>query len=401
MRRRVRAAVASLSGHRPLGGVPGQQDPAGEKRDTAEGGHRPEKAGASEREPVERTGKEHDADAPAERHLGVRAGMGVAPAGQGEERHGVDELIEHRGLPRFEGAVGFQRGLQAVRAEGAERYAEESESCGSESDHAGGASHGDECVDKPRKTNLPFSVVRLSLLLALLLPCARAQWLDDDWTRSLEAKLATKHVEHGVVRAEAGMQPGVRFSSGTLSFAAWMYRPFEQDQGREQTGAVGWSREFAGGLKLEVEGRRRAVRNPAPGHARRITEFSLRLARPCGPGRIEALYLRDVQRRADLGELAFAGERPLPSWGAFLHYRLFAGARASRDILPARSGGCVADAYTYHGAGVSLPYRVGGSMVVTAQADYTGTRGQRPFWSPLPARSGGGFSLSLAATYEF
>ena len=141
--------------------------------------------------------------------------------------------------------------------------------------------------------------------------------------------------------------------------------------------------------------------DPGPGHARQITEFSLRLVRPCGAGRIEALYLREVQRHADLGELAFAGEWPLRSWGAFLHYRLFVGTKSARNVLPQRPGPRVADAYAYHGAGVALPYRVGGSVVLTARGDYAGTHGQRPFWSPLPARSGGAFSLSLAATCEF
>lgn len=190
-------------------------------------------------------------------------------------------------------------------------------------------------------------------------------------------------------------------SNGVLALGAETNFPFDKNQSRELALLARYSRELNEALTLSGEVTHRVVQDAPAGHPGRATEFALLLAHRLGPGRIEAAYRREAKRQADLGELAYAGEWPLRSLGAFLHYRFFAGARSARDVLPGRAGPRMEDSYSYHGVGFALPYRVGGSALVTAGADYVGTRGQRPFWSPLSRRSGGAVALSLAATYEF
>lgn len=258
-------------------------------------------------------------------------------------------------------------------------------------------------MDKASKTNLPFAVFRAVFLPLFALPViASAAWpFDEEWTRRVEAKGLTRLVRHGVERAEGSVQPAAWLVSESLTFGTWANFPLGDTRSHEFALAAAYTHRFENGTAVEFDVTHYHLRHARAGHPGYTVEFSLSLSRPVGPGRIEAIYLRDVKRQADLAEIAYGGEWALKSLGAFLNYRAYLGRMDAADVLPNLPGPQVGDSFTYFGADLTVPYRIGGATVVTAGIHYTGTRGQRPFWSPLNARVGGKLSVTLAATYEF
>ena len=258
-------------------------------------------------------------------------------------------------------------------------------------------------MDKASKTNLPFAVIRAAFLLLLALPgVASAAWpFDEEWTRRIEAKALTRFVQHGVERADESVQPTAWLVSESLKLGTWINFPLSDTRSHEFALAAAYTHRFENGIAIEFDVTHYHLRDARAGHPGHTAELSLIFSRPVGPGRVEATYLRDVKRQADLGEVAYAGEWALKSLGAFLNYRAYLGAKSAADVLPNLPGRKIADSYTYFGADLTVPYRVGGATVVTAGVHYAGTQGQRPFWSPIGARPGSKLWATLAATYEF
>ncbi len=258
-------------------------------------------------------------------------------------------------------------------------------------------------MDKASKTNLPFAVIRVVSLLLLALPgVASAAWpLDEEWTRRIEAKGLTRFVHHGVERADESVQPAAWLVSESLQFGTWANFPLNDTRSHELALAAAYTRWFENGTAVEFAVTHYHLRDARAGHPGHTAELSLTLSRSIGPGRVEATYLRDVKRQADLGEVAYAGEWALKSLGAFLNYRAYLGAKAAADALPNLPGPKVADSYTYFGADLTVPYRIGGATIVTVGVHYAGTKGARPFWSPIAAPVQAKLWATLAATYEF
>lgn len=244
---------------------------------------------------------------------------------------------------------------------------------------------------------------RLASLLLLTLPglASAAGPFDEEWTRRIEAKGLSRFVRHGIARAAESVHPAAWLVSESWQFGAWANFPIGDTRRQELALAAGYTHRFENGAALVFDVTHFQFRDARAGHPGNTAELALTLSRPAGPGRIEATYLRDVRREADLGEVAYAGEWALQSLGAFLNYRAYLGAKSAADVLPSLPGAKIADSYIYYGADLTVPYRVGGATVVTAGLHYAGTEGQRPFWSPIDARVGGRWWATLAATYEF
>jgi hypothetical protein len=273
---------------------------------------------------------------------------------------------------------------------------------GRERDVASRASHGNECVDKASKSNLPF-LVRCAVLLSCLVSTAvcAASPFDLEWTRRVELTGLTHFVRHGVERAEGSLQPGAWLVSETLELGTWTNFPLNDTRSHELALVGRYTVKFDTGAALAFELTHFHLRDARNGHPGHTAELGASFAQPAGPGRLVVGYLRDVKREADVVQLAYEGEWALKSWGGFLNYRAHVGTKAGRDVLPNLPGPAVADSYTFFGADLTLPYRIGGQTILTAGVHYAGTVGQRRLWSPVAASPGGRAWATLAATYEF
>ncbi len=246
-------------------------------------------------------------------------------------------------------------------------------------------------------------MLRLALLLASLPAVASAAlpWLDGDWTRRVEGRGLSRFVHHGVERAPESLQTGAWLSNGALRFGTWMNFPAADTRSHEFALVAAARHEWGGGFAVELDVTHYHLRDARNGHPGHTAELTLGLSRAVGPGRLAVAVLHDVKRQAELVQIAYGGEWALTGLGAFLRYRLEAGSKAARDVLPNLPGAAVADSYAYAQAAAELPYRVSESWVVTVGASLSATRGQRPFWSPTAARSGAKASVALGAAFEF
>lgn len=243
--------------------------------------------------------------------------------------------------------------------------------------------------------------MRRLLAFAVCLLAARLAAADGEWTRTADATVESKFVRRGIERAGASVQPAAWLTNETWRLGAWVNLPFQNGRWNELGASVDYTHAFNSGAKLGLEVAHYHLGDAYRGHPAHNGEVTASFSLPAGPGRAVLSLTRDVNRRADIGEISYAGEYALKNWGAFLNYRVYLGAVEADDVLPRLPPPHVEDGYAYHGVDVSLPYRVGGQTIVTAGIHYAGTNGARPLWSPNEASTGAKIWLSLAASYEF
>lgn len=243
--------------------------------------------------------------------------------------------------------------------------------------------------------------MRASLILVFCVAAAPLLAADGDWTRQGEVSLVSRLVERGVERAGAAITPAARVTDERWKLAAQVATPFDAARRTELGLSGGYSYALESGARFGVEVAHHRFGGAPAGYPSRETELTASLSLPVGPGRCLTTLTRDIDRRADIGELSYAGEYALKSWGAFLNYRVYLGSVHAENVLPELAAAWVADSYTYHGVDFTLPYRVGGQTVLAAGVHFAGTDGARPFWSPSGPSPGGKIWFSLAASYEF
>lgn len=255
-------------------------------------------------------------------------------------------------------------------------------------------------MDITTKTNLPFSVARLILLLFAAAACARAQLWDEDWSGAFDLGLASRHVRHGAMLADEVLQPRLRLGNGAISLATWSAVPLRGAQQHELGMSVGLAREWGDTWRASAEVVALRWQPPPSSGVDGTIELGAALERRAGPGRWVLALRRDSARRATFAEIAYAGDLALTQVGAFLGYRVYGGTAHGREVGPLLSGRRTADAYAYHGADLTLPYRVGGATIVTLGVHYARTSGLGAGWTPLAASDSGRLSVSVAATFE-
>jgi len=243
-------------------------------------------------------------------------------------------------------------------------------------------------------------MMRRLLALLISLTAARLGALEGEWQQRASVSFDTSYVRRGIEQAGASVRPAWQLSDERWSFDVWANAPFCADDEREAAMRIGYSHDFGANLKLDWQVAHYRFERVGAEHANHATEAGVALTLPAGPGRIGVGLIRDVERRANYVEMGYAGEIALKKLGAFLNYRFFAGWVQADDVLP-RSAVRVADAYSYHGVEVAVPYRVGSQTIVTLGARYAGTWGARPFWSPTGASPKAGIALNLAVSHEF
>lgn len=243
--------------------------------------------------------------------------------------------------------------------------------------------------------------MRRAMITAFCLLAARVVAADGDWVRTVDATVESKFVRRGIERAGGSVRPGAWLSDGAWKLGASLNLPFTRSEAHELAMMAGYTHAFDSGLQFGLEVTHFHFGDAQLGQPSHTAEVAATASFAVGPGRAMATLARDVNRRADIGELSFSGEYALKNWGAFLGYRVYVGAVEADDALPQLPPPGVEDSYSYHGADLTLPYRVGGQTVLTAGVHYAGTVGARPFWSPDGAAPGVKFWVSLAASYEF
>jgi hypothetical protein len=243
--------------------------------------------------------------------------------------------------------------------------------------------------------------MRRAFILLLLAPIMRLMAADGEWTRTIETTVASRDVQRGIERAKASVRPAGWLTDETWRFGTWLNLPVENTRGREFAVLAGYTHTFGSDVRAGLEVTHYFLGDTRDGHPSHTGEVAAIFSLPAGPARLGASVARDVNRRADIGELSYAGEYALKNWGAFLHYRFYVGAVEADDVLPQRSAPRIEDSYTYHGVDLAVPYRIGGQTVLTAGVHYAGTTGARPFWSPIGARPGDKVWFTLAASREF
>lgn len=242
---------------------------------------------------------------------------------------------------------------------------------------------------------------RLCVLVGALLILARLGAAEaGEWTFRADAGLESKFVRRGVQRAGAVAAPNFQLNYGAWAFEADVRMPFANSQGDEISVSTGYTHQTTSGAIWSATARQFSFGHDGAGQPAQTTELSAMLVQPFGPGRIVVELTRDFRREANIGELSYAGEYPLKSFGAFLNYRFYMGSVAARDVLPGLSGR-ITDSYCYHGIDLTMPYRVGGDTTLVAGLHGASTSSARPFWSPESAPSGAKFWVSLAFRREF
>lgn len=260
------------------------------------------------------------------------------------------------------------------------------------------------CVDMRTESNLPFVVSRCAAVLFTLLAVRAAALtspLEWEWTRQVETQVLSRFVQHGVERADESFQVAGWLKSESLKLGTWTNFPISDTRSHEFALVGAYVHRLEGGTELEFDVTHYHLRDARNGHPGHTAELTFLVSHPVGPGRVVASVLFDVNRHAEQGELAYAGEWALKSLGTFLNYRVYAGHKHGHDVLHNLPGDEVVDSYRYHGVDLTIPYRIGGATVVTLGVHYAGTVGQRPFWSPINAPVRDKVWAILATSYEF
>ena len=136
--------------------------------------------------------------------------------GQGQQGHGMDEVVEHRRLPRCDTAPGGERLLQGMRPERPERDPRESEESGGENEETGGGVHDKISVwTKGSKTNTSMASGFMSSLrtlpgfcLVALLTAPAGGWADEPPVVRVDVDYASRYVFRGIERAGQSAQAG-------------------------------------------------------------------------------------------------------------------------------------------------------------------------------------------------
>ena len=126
-----------------------QREPACDEAESAEGRHRAEATRTVEGEGVERSAEEQDAQSEAGRGPADLRARGACVEGEGEQRHGVEQVIVDRRRPDIE-PIGGKAGFEAVGTEGAENDAECTEEGGGLDPHRNRIRDGSGRRSNPR-----------------------------------------------------------------------------------------------------------------------------------------------------------------------------------------------------------------------------------------------------------
>lgn len=260
-----------------------------------------------------------------------------------------------------------------------------------------------------KNTSCAFSIVVLVMFFhtSCLTPVTAGEtstrWQNDDLSLVTTANVASRNVYRGVERSGAAWRAGLDGALYGWRGRLWYSNPFNSDEPGELRSSLGYVWALTKTVTVEASGTHFwYIDEYANGAASHSFESALQLSWTIRGGlRFGLATSYDIRLRSLGIEASTSYDIALPKWGAFLECRLYAGNLAGKDILPDTTGETTRDAYTYWGAGVRLPYRIGAHTTIVAEAHLVETNGQAQAWSPLLQGSGSRGWLSLGASFDF
>ena len=246
-------------------------------------------------------------------------------------------------------------------------------------------------------------LVQTGSLTAMTAEEASSRWQSDDLSLVTTTNVASRNVHRGVERSSAAWQAGLDVALYGWRGRLWYSDPFKSTEPGELRSSLRYVWALTKTVTVEASGTHFwYIDEYAKGAASHSFESALQLSWDIGGGLrfgLETSY--DIRLRSLGIEASTSYDIALKKWGAFLECRLYAGNFAGKDILPDTTSETTRDAYTYWGADVRLPYRIGAHTTIVAEAHLAETHGQAQAWSPLLQGSGTRGWLSLGASFDF
>lgn len=260
-----------------------------------------------------------------------------------------------------------------------------------------------------KNTSCAFSIAVLVLLFhtRCITPAvaeeASSRWQNDDLSFGATTVVASRNVFRGAERSGAAWQAGLDGALYGWRGHLWYSDPFKSDEPGEFRSSLGYVWALTKTVTVEASGTHFwYIDGYVKGAASHSFESDLRLNWDIGGGLrfgLETSY--DIRLRSLGIEVSTSYDIALKSWGAFLECRLYGGNLDGKDVLPDTTSETTRDAYTYWGAEVRLPYRIGAHTTIVAEVHVVETLGQNSAWSPLREGSGTRAWFALEASYGF
>ena len=217
-----------------------------------------------------------------------------------------------------------------------------------------------------------------------------------------EIDYASRYVVRGLERAGASTQATFEFSRDNLRGGLWANLPFAGGVGREAslTAAYVWpTRE---GLTVETSARTNWLDRKAVTGTGSSLEAGLTATLAPVDGFTPGLsYYHDFRFRSDTVHASVSRSIALTGFGAFLDLNFFGGLATGSDWRPDAPGSGRHDAYSYWGAEVHLPYRVGPHSTVIGGLHYADSTGRSPTNGPFSLSDGQKFWVTLGVSLDF
>lgn len=243
-------------------------------------------------------------------------------------------------------------------------------------------------------------ILFMPLVLAALLSGPATQ-ADEPEFRS-DFAVVSRQVFRGIERAGASAQMNFECAGGGWRGGAWTNQPFDRGQVRETSVNGGYAWDPTGEISLELSTGYSWFSRVPGGGVRHSLEGGLTATVANVHGFVPSVaWWHDFTFDADTLQLACARSIPLTRLGAFLECNAFAGMTTGEEWRPEAPGPRRHDGYSYWGAEVRLPYRVGAHTTVTAGLHYSATSGRSLMNGPFGLSATSNLWATLGVNLDF
>ncbi len=245
--------------------------------------------------------------------------------------------------------------------------------------------------------------MRRPVALALFLALSGALSAQEELQTSFAAGVASQSVFRGVKHAGSVAEADAGLAGGGWNGSLRYREPRAAGESGEGNLEGGYAWSASDQVKLAADLRQNWVSDPRPGATRQSTETGLTISwTPQQNLTFATAWFHDFRLRADTWELSAAYSQALPSLGAYLEWKAYAGAARAQNLSPDAGAPDVRDSYAYYGADLQLPYHLPvGHATLTAGLHVAGTSGQNRAWSPIDAAGGFRAWADLSVGFDF
>lgn len=240
----------------------------------------------------------------------------------------------------------------------------------------------------------------LAPLIAAAPPALRAQ--EDELAVVGSAGLTTGYTYHGVQRASTSWQASLEGTLNQWRSSIWTNLPMHEAEPEERQLTLGYTWPTVGPLAISVSGTHYwFIDRPSRGKTIQSVQPSFSIFWNFRSAwRPSVTFAYDIHARTRTFEASLGYELTLKKLGAFLELRAYGGQVAATKGVPSTGGPLIRDAYSYYGADVRLPCRIGVHWLIVAEGSLAGAINQDRAWSRTKHRAGANGILSLSARFE-